>query len=313
VVGAEELHAGVDGGGTRTRAVVAKRDLTPLGRGASGPANAATTPLAAVLDAVVEAIRDACEAAGEAPRALAAVSVGLAGIHASGLRARVEEALSRALCGPRVRVYGDAEIALAGVSNEGVGAPGLVLVAGTGTVAFGRNARGQTARAGGWGPLIGDEGSAYTIGRRALAAIVREIDGRGPPTSMKELLCAEEGVSTAEELVRRLPSASATPAEIAAYFPLAAEAARRGDAVARLLLRDAGEEIGRAALSVVRRLGMEDEDFPAATIGGVFTAGELLTEPLARLLHETAPKARLGPPAHPPELGAVRLALSEDA
>lgn len=306
------LYAGVDGGGTRTRAVVAHADLVPRGRGAAGPANAATTPTQSVLTALVESIEDACDAAGVGVAELAAVSAGIAGIAASGLKDRIREALERSLRGPVVVVCGDAEAALAGATRDAVGSPAVVLIAGTGTVAFGRNARGDEARAGGWGPLIGDEGSGFAVGRRALAAIAQDVDGRGPSTLMREMLFSGGEPGSPAELLEKLYGEGTRPADIAAYFPLAVEAAKRGDAQASRILHDAGVELGRAAVSVVRRLSMESERFTVATSGGVFVAGEVLLAPLRDALHAVAPGAELGPPAYPPEIGAIRLALGRE-
>jgi N-acetylglucosamine kinase-like BadF-type ATPase len=305
-----DLYIGVDAGGTRTRAVVAGPDLVPKGRGAAGPANAATAPFASVVDAIVEAVEDAREASGAPLEEIRALLAGVAGIGAAGAALRLGETLRRRFPGPRVDVVGDADIALAGASNDGVFSAGVVLIAGTGTVALGRNASGEQARAGGWGPLVGDEGSAYAIGRRALAAVVADVDGRKESTLMTRLLFDEEGSESARALVARLTTAGATPADVAAYFPLALDAARRGDAVATRLLREAGEELGRTAASVAESLGLTRERFPLACVGGVFSAGELVLAPLAERLHETAPRAEIGPAAYPPELGAVRLAIA---
>ncbi|HKC24355.1 MAG TPA: BadF/BadG/BcrA/BcrD ATPase family protein [Thermoanaerobaculia bacterium] len=306
------LYIGVDAGGTRTRAVVAAPDLVPLGRGAAGPANAATAPFASVVEAILEAVEDAREAAGVPAAEAHGLVAGVAGIGAAGAALRLGDALRRRFSGPRVDVVGDADVALAGAFREGVFAPGIVIIAGTGTVALGRNAGGDTARAGGWGPLIGDEGSAYAIGRRALAAVVADIDGRTGSTLMTGLLFDEEGSEPARELVGRLTTAGASPADVAAYFPLALEAARRQDTVALRLLREAGEELGRTAASVAERLGLTKERFRVACVGGVFSAGELVRDALAERLLQTAPRAEIGPAAYPPELGAVRLAATVD-
>jgi N-acetylglucosamine kinase-like BadF-type ATPase len=300
----------VDAGGTRTRAVVAGRNLAPVGRGASGPANAATSPLPLVIASLTEAIDDACEAARVDAREAAALLAGVAGIGAARASARVSEALAKRYPGPRVHVTGDAEIALAGASHEGVHAPGIVVIAGTGTVTIGRTADGDTERAGGWGPLVGDEGSAYAVARRALAAVAADVDGRGEPTLMKGLLLEDEGTGSVRDLMASLTVAGASASDVAAYFPLVVEAARRGDEVARRLLRDAGEELGRAAASVAQRLGLVRSSFRVACVGGVFVAGELVIHALQERVHRAAPHAVIGPAAYPPELGAVRLAIA---
>ncbi len=303
--------AGVDAGGSRTRAVVAGADLVPRGRGASGPANAATTPIPRVVEAIAEAVDDALASAGASRADLRGVSCGVAGVEGPGNRGRLLAALETEFGQGRVRLASDMRIALAGALAGPVDSAGVVLISGTGAVAFGRNSDGLEARAGGWGPLIGDEGSGFEIGRRALAAIVRDVDGRGPRTLMRESLFASEGTRSPVELLGKLYRAGAAPADVAAYFPLALDAARKGDAIALAILHDAGKELGLAAVTVLRKLGLAQSSVEVATVGGVFNAGEPVTAPLRETLFASAPGVRLVRPARPPEIGAIRLALAE--
>jgi N-acetylglucosamine kinase-like BadF-type ATPase len=308
-----DLFIGVDGGGTHTRAAVAGADLVPKGRGSAGPANAATRPLPRVLAAVTEAVDDAALAAGVAPSAAVRIACGLAGIDTAGIADRVQGALGEVYGAGKVLVTNDARIALAGAIDGPLDAPGVVLIAGTGAIAFGRNRLGVDARAGGWGPVIGDEGSGYAVARRGLAAVVRDLDGRGPGTKIRELLFASEGMRTADELLSRIYRTDGGPADVASYFPLVVAAARQGDSVARTLLEEAGAELALAAISVVRKLGLENESFTVAVVGGVFSAGELVLARLRATLLGVAPNARLAPPARPPEIGAIRLAVAAAA
>lgn len=304
---------GVDGGGTRTRAVVASADLVPRGRGASGPASAAAAPVPRVVEAVLEAAEDALAAAGVPRDAVEAISCGIAGVDGTAARGRLTEALEETFGRGRVLVSTDARIALAGATEGPVDAPGVVLIAGTGAVAFGRNEHGLEERAGGWGALIGDEGSGFEIARRGLRAVVRDLDGRGPRTRMRETLFSSEGTRSPVELIQRLYRSGGGPADVAAYFPLVVSAARAGDGVARAILEEAGEELALAATTVIRKLGLAGTAVPVATVGGVFNAGALVLDALRRDLLAVAPRALLRPPAFPPELGAIRLALAARA
>jgi N-acetylglucosamine kinase len=302
---------GVDGGGTRTRAVVAGADLVPMGRGASGPANAATRPLPLVVETILDAVSDAAAAAVVTAAHAEGVGVGLAGVESAGLEAPLTSALEEHLGAGRVLVTTDARIALAGASPGDPEGPGVVLIAGTGAIAYGRGRDGAEARAGGWGPLLGDEGSGYAIARQGLAAVVRDLDGRGPQTAIRKLLFeSERGVHTLEQLLAKVYRSEGGAGDVAAYFPVVLAAAKAGDAEARRILAEAGRELALAAVTVIRKLALEKETFPVSTIGGVFAAGDLLLRPLADALHAVAPGARLGPPAHPPEIGAIRLARS---
>ena len=304
------LFIGVDGGGTHTRAVVAGEDLVPKGRGSAGPANAATRPLPRVVAAVAEAVTDAASAAGIEPSDVEGIACGLAGVDAAGIADRVVAALEGVYGPGKIFVTNDARIALAGAVDGPVDGPGIVLIAGTGAIAFGRGTDGSEARAGGWGPVIGDEGSGYAIGRRGLAAVVRELDGRGRHTAMRDLLLAAEGMKTSDELLHQIYRTDGSPADVAAYFPLVLDAARGGDAEALRILGEAGEELSLAVVTVVKKLRLERDSFAVATVGGVFAAGELILGTLRERILAVAPGARLHPPAWPPEIGAIRLALA---
>ncbi len=304
------LFIGVDGGGSHTRAVVAGEDLVPRGRGSAGPANAATRPLPHVVAAVAEAVADAALAAGIEAGEAAGIACGLAGIEASGIAARLTGTLEERYGHGKVLVTHDARIALAGAVAGPVDGPGVVLIAGTGAIAFGRGTDGTEARAGGWGPVIGDEGSGYAIAREGLAAVVRDLDGRGGRTKIRDILFASEKVTSPDELLHRIYRTNGGPSDVAAYFPLVMSAAREGDAEALRILTEAGEELSLAVVTVIRKLRLEAEAFDVATVGGVFSAGDLILRPLREKVLAVAPGARLHPPAYPPEIGAIRLALT---
>ena len=301
---------GIDGGGTRTRAVVARKDLGPLGRGASGPANAATCPLPRVLESVQEAASDALLTANLRDASPETVVVGLAGVDSIRDRQPLLNALEALFGKGRVLLTSDAQIALSGAASDRVDAPAVVVIAGTGAIAFGQGEGGSTARAGGFGPVLSDEGGGYAIARQGLVAVVREIDGRGPATAIRELLFTTGGISSLPELLERIYRSEGGAADVAAYFPIVLAAARAGDAEARRILAEAGRDLGLSVVTVVRKLGLEGASFPVATIGGVFAAGAFVTDSLTESVRQAAPLARVGPAAYPPELGAIRLALA---
>jgi len=304
------VFIGVDGGGTHTRAVVAGADLVPKGRGSAGPANAATRSLPRVVQAVTDAVSDAAEHAGIEPAAAAFVACGLAGIESAGIGARVTETLEELYGRGKVLVTHDARIALAGALEGPVDSPGVVLIAGTGAIVFGRGADGTEGRTGGWGPVLGDEGSGYSIAKKGLSAVFRELDGRGPRTLIRDLLFASEGMKTSDELLQRIYRTDGGPGDVAAYFPIVLKAARERDAEALRILDEAVSELALAVITLVRKLKLEGESFGVATVGGVFSAGGLILEPLKARIQAVAPGARLHPPAFPPELGAIRLGLA---
>jgi N-acetylglucosamine kinase len=263
-----------------------------------------------VVESVREAASDALAAANLRDVPPEIVVVGLAGVDSIRDRQPLLHALEAAFGEGRVLLTSDARIALSGASPDRIDAPAVVVIAGTGTIAFGQADGGATARAGGFGPLLSDEGGGYAIARQGLIAVVREIDGRGPPTAIRALLFSTAGVSSLTDLLERIYRSEGGAADIAAYFPVVLAAARAGDAEARRILAEAGRELALDVVTVVRKLGLETSPFPVAAIGGVFAAGALVTDSLEEEIRRVAPLARVGPAAHPPEMGAIRLGLA---
>jgi N-acetylglucosamine kinase-like BadF-type ATPase len=216
-------------------------------------------------------------------------------------------ALKKALPIPEITLETDARVALAGATGN---LPGIVIIAGTGSIACGINARGRFARAGGWGPTMGDEGSGSYIGRRALEAVVMAYDYRGRPTSMMEPVLRHFGVSSPPELPPVIyDSPAGVMGKIAQLSRIVVNAAQSGDRVAVEILKDAAVELARAAIAVVEQLRMEKDTFRVAYVGGVFEAGEMILSPLSDEIRKVAPHAEIAPPIDPPVIGAVRMAM----
>ena len=200
----------------------------------------------------------------------------------------------------------DARIALTGAIGFGAG---IVVISGTGSVAFGRNSSGHEGRAGGWGPTLGDEGSGFWIAREGLSAIVRAHDGRGFATSMTDLLCAEYELCSPDDLPRFVYATTTHVDDIARYGKLVIEAAKNGDDIARDILARAGSELAECVLAIARKLHMADSQFPAAFVGGAFHAGDLLLNPMRLRLQRDAPGATLQAPQRSPVEGAAMMAM----
>ena len=182
------------------------------------------------------------------------------------------------------------------------------MIAGTGSVAFGRNEAGEEARAGGWGPTLGDEGSAYGIARAGLSAVLRAYDGRGPSTKMLDILSRDYELAASE--IPRFVYATTTHADdIARYSKLVIEAAEAEDQVASAILKDAGRELGACVVAVAQRLKMVDREIPVAYVGGAFNAGELLLAPMRETIIARAPRAKVGPSQRNPVEGAAMMAI----
>lgn len=297
---------GVDGGGSKTAALVIDQEGHPLGNGLAGGSNHLRVGIETATRNIERAVNIALVEAGIAIRDVEYAYCGIAGADHPAHHERVVDALRIFFPRGNFIVDTDARVALTGAVGLG---SGVVIISGTGSVAFGRNSNGKEARSGGWGPTIGDEGSGYAIARDGLSAIVRAHDGRGKPTKMTEMLCYDYDMCSPEDLPRFVYATTTHADDIARYGKLVIEAARRGDDVASEILDRAGRELGECILAVSRRLDLCATEFPVAYVGGAFHAGDLLLDPLRTTLHREAPSATLITPKQTPVEGAAKMAI----
>lgn len=296
-----KLFAGVDGGGTNTIALVTDECGQVLGRGESGPSNYLTVGLETAAGAIRQALDEALAAAGAAGTVPASACFGLAGAARREDVAVLTPSLS-SLAG-RVLITHDAAIALAGALGGGEGA---IVVAGTGSCAYGEAADGRSARSGGWGWLVDDAGGGYDVGRRTLQAGIHAYDGRGPATDLTERLLAHWGLSSPDDLVQRLYRPLIQRHEVAGLARLTADAANSGDRVAVQIWQQAGCDLAEMAAAVLRRLQLRSPR--VAGVGSLWKAGSLLADPFRRRLGELVPDAVVTESLAEPAGGAALLA-----
>ena len=301
-----KYYIGVDGGGSKTAALVIDEDQNPLGRGLAGGSNHLRVGIETATRNIERAVNIALVEAGIAIRNVEYAYCGIAGADHPAHHQRVVDALRIFFPHGNFIVDTDARIALTGAVGFG---SGIVIISGTGSVAFGRNTAGREARAGGWGPTIGDEGSGYAIARDGLSAIVRAHDGRGKATRMTEMLCYNYDMCSPEDLPRFVYATTTHADDIARYGKLVIEAARQDDEVASEILDRAGRELGESVLAVARRLEITGTDFPVAYVGGAFNAGDLLLGPMRTALNREAPQSTLITPQLAPVEGAAMMAI----
>jgi N-acetylglucosamine kinase-like BadF-type ATPase len=299
--------AGVDGGASSTTCVLLDATGRILGVGRGGPVDHLYR--ASGQAQTRRALREAFSSArGAAPRdgvPIRAVVAGLTGLEPDSQESRTAVRIIREITrAPRVHATWDAAIAFAGAS---AGRAGVAVIAGTGSVAYGRNAKGRIARAGGYGYLIDDAGGGMSLGRAALRAVLASADGRGPATALRPLVAARLGGWV--QIRRRVYGEGGGRALLASLVPLVEKAALRGDAVAQNILQEAGHELAELVGAVASRLKMLDEAFSVFPVGGVFEMGRLVLDPLRRSLRRRAPRCLIRPPAFPPEVGAALMAL----
>lgn len=292
---------GIDGGGTATRVVVADENGRELIH-RTGPAGLVDPrhPEASATT-LITLIREAATEAGVALPA-AALCAGLAGAGSLEHRERVREVLLAAGVADRIIVVGDGEIALEGAL---AGSPGVLLVAGTGSAAWGRAEDGRTARCGGWGMVVGDEGSGYAIGREALRAALRSADGRADTTGLlPELLAALELIEPREIAAW---AGTALKADVAALSPLVIRLAEAGDPAAAAIVDAAADELARHVDALIERLGPWSAPLAVVFHGGALREGGLADRVDAILATSPVTIERREPAADAVS-GAVRMA-----
>jgi N-acetylglucosamine kinase-like BadF-type ATPase len=266
-------YLGIDGGGTKTRCLLAD-ETTVLAKAMTGGSNIVRLGEMQAREALHTAIRQACATARISPDQIRAVCIGAAGAARPEIAAKISSILAELISDisfTNIEVVGDTEIALEAAFGAG---PGVIAIAGTGSIAYGRDAAGHTARAGGWGFAISDEGSGHWIGRRAISAILNARD-QGLETKLTSLVLQAWKLTALDELVQR--ANSTPPPDFPRLFPIVLRAADAADAIARDLLADAGAKLANLAAIVVRRLAphvplpmLPAAMLPIAMTGSVF-------------------------------------------
>ena len=296
---------GVDGGGTKTRVVVANEQGKSLAD-VEGPASAVrpgqAEHSAAVIAETVKRALDDAEMSNVVPRVLC---VGVAGVGREPERQALWQALAGRELAEEVLVHADATIALDDAFADGAG---VLLIAGTGSVAFGRSPSGVVARCGGWGPSIGDEGSGAWIGRRALSVVTAASDGREPETALTGAILTAAQVNDVNDLIAWV--STATPAMQATLPPAVISEADAGDLRANAILSMAVEELVLHIRALARELFMDERAaVPVALTGGLLKRGTLLRKRLEQRMKSAVPGAQVQSGDVDAARGAVRGAL----
>lgn len=307
-----DVALGLDGGGTQTRAAVATAAGEIIGRGHSSACNLAAVPLPDALAAVLAAADLALAEARQERADVLSLCAGVAGVSYTERRDQFRAGLRKAFPHARVAVEPDYAVALAGATG---GAPGVIVIAGTGSAAFGENASGERHKAGAYGYLVDDGGSGYGVGRAALAAVLRAADGTGEATCLSVRILDVLGLSAPADLIPGVYGGALTRVAIAGLARTVAQAAQEDDdAVSRAILMRSGGVLAHLAHGITQRLFAETETpFPVVPIGGLWGAGPFLTDVFTRSLRRFAPRAEWTPPLQSPVEGAVRRAVALQA
>lgn len=302
-----DLYFGVDGGGTKTRVVLLDTKRKIVSEGFAGPSNPLRVGVETAVANIYNALNAACDKVDRNPGDIVSATIGLAGVRRGDLRESIRQRITQNLGLKNVEVVTDAEIALFGTT---LGKAGLVIISGTGSICYGKDAKGNSATAGGWGPIAGDEGGGISIARQALQAIAKALDGRGKQTALCEVGAEYFRTSTPEDLMIAIYSPQMDNKRLAGFARDVIETAKKDDEIAIEILAEAGFELGIAALAVLKQLKLSQKKVPIGTVGSIFKAGDLLTEPLLRTVHSFAPKAFLQKPKLQPANAAAVMAFS---
>jgi glucosamine kinase len=304
-------YLGIDGGGSKTTGAVGD-ESSILATVTAGPSNITRVGEDRARESIHAAIREACAAANIDPGQVQRACIGVAGAGRDEVARAIRQIVAEIIHG-EIQVVGDMQIAMAAAFGGG---PGVIVIGGTGSIAYGRNAQGRTARAGGWGFAISDEGSAHWIGRAAVSSLLRAIDqtvdqGTDHQVAAEALPLLREikagwGFHSLDEFVRTANSAP----DFAAVFPSVSVAAAAGDSLAQHVLSQAGGELARLAGTVARQLFADPNTnlIPLSMVGGVFRHAPLVREVFCDQVRTLDLRVQVNPEVIEPLTGALQMA-----
>jgi N-acetylglucosamine kinase-like BadF-type ATPase len=298
------IFLGIDGGGTGTSCLIGD-EKSELGSGRGGASNVLRVGEAEARISLLNAIQETCSGARIDPAQVTRTCVGVAGAARPEVAEMVREIVAEIVSG-EIEIVGDMVIALHAAFGEG---PGIVVIAGTGSIAYGRNLEGKTARAGGLGFASSDEGSGHWIGRAAIAAALQNADENPAPEStlLRSLMKAWKAETRD---ARALAANASPPPDFAVLFPAVLATASSGDGLAAEVLRQAGSELATLAKVVISRLFSGPDPVPVAMCGGVFRNSALVRKTFYNELRSQCPQVAIQEKIEDPVLGALDLARS---
>lgn len=297
-----QYFLGIDGGGSKTRSLLGD-EKSILASGSSSGCNIVRVGEACAQDSLTSAVHEACVQAGISPREITRTCLGAAG----GVRPEIIAALRRimaAVAGGEVEITGDMQIAFEDAFGQDAG---IIVIAGTGSIAYGRNSEGKTARAGGWGFAVSDEGSGHWTGVEAVRMSLHARDRGEVPGLLTDLISAL-GVQRFEDFIVRVNGDPAP--DFSAFFPVVLTAADAGDPVARDILNRTGCELANLACNIAQQLFKSEHEISVATHGGVFSNSAEVRKSFARRLNSICPAATHVARTIDPARGALQRARS---
>lgn len=298
------FYVGMDLGASSTKAVLYDTAGEQLMETRGGPSNHVTGPAAEpkMRGALMTCLQPIVDQVG---RRLAGICLGVTGLGIPGKRELITRLLAELVDTQRVLLVNDAHVALAGAL---AGGPGIIVIAGTGSIALGMDSSGKIAKAGGFGYLLGDEGGGYDIARKGMMAALRAADQRGDETALAMRFCQHFGLTSIRALPGYLFANHAPVEDIASLCRLVAETAAEGDRVAQRLLAQAGRDLAALSVSVAKQLQWSEGSLRVAPIGGVWNSGPWLTDAFSSVLTDSMCEMHVTKPVYEPRVGAAILA-----
>jgi N-acetylglucosamine kinase-like BadF-type ATPase len=309
----KNFFIGMDGGGTKTHAMIANAQGEVLAEHIGGPSNFQIIGVEKASETIFSLIQSCCESVGCVPKDIASIACGLTGAGRAGDQQRMADGLKRYALKKKstlknIIIESDARVALEGAFK---GEPGIILIAGTGSIAFGKDAKGMIHRVGGWGRILGDEGSGYYIGRLGLTAVTRHIDGRGGKTMLTNMLAKKFNLADQTAIINAVYK---NGFDVASVAPAVIEAAQKKDEVCKMIIEQAVIELAEHVRIASEKILASSKTkikskVRLAFIGGLIANQTLLSELLRRYLQERIPFVSIIEPMASPAYGAVVLAV----
>lgn len=300
---------GIDGGGTKTHMKIADLNGNIIAEGVKGPSNINSSAEEDVKNVFKDLIFEGIKSIGECLGECSAVCIGTAGADRDEDKVIIENMIKDAVgYKGKIIVVNDAEVALAG----GIGKrDGIIVISGTGSICYGRTEEGKSCRSGGWGHIIGDEGSGYDIGINAIKAALKSYDGRGEKTILESSVLEYLGLKCHEDLINYIYRGGAGKKEIASLTRAVNDAHKKGDMVSKKILKTAAEELFLSVKAVVDKLGVCDKNISLTTTGGTINNIEYLYSEFKNKVNKLYPKVNIVHMKNDSAFGAVVIAMGE--
>lgn len=299
---------GIDGGGTKTLVKAVDMDGNILAANEGGPANINSSGVEFVAKTIKELIDGVLEKASLSINDCRSICMGTAGAGRMDDRRIIENIIESIGVPGIITVTDDAEIALYGGVGGG---EGIIVISGTGSICYGRNSSGEICRAGGWGHIIGDEGSGYDIGIKALKRIMRSFDGREKPTLLTPMVLNFLNLESPESLINYVYRSGAGKNDIARLARIVDDAFQSGDMAAEEILKESAYELFMCAVPVINKLGFAKEQVSLVVNGSVLVNNQYIFNEFTSLINESYPKINVGYVKNDPAWGAVLIAISK--